>query len=77
MHKEWQAWVAMHQRLWAFVSKLNRQRHRSRQAKLMPEPTPYPASLIFGFLGRAAEVFDIPPERQNRISVRRIGKGEK
>ena len=26
---------------------------------------------------RAAEVFDIPPERQNRISVRRIGKGEK
>jgi hypothetical protein len=26
---------------------------------------------------RAAEVFDIPPERQNRISVRKIGKGEK
>jgi hypothetical protein len=26
---------------------------------------------------RAAEVFDIPPERQNRISVRRIGKGER
>jgi hypothetical protein len=26
---------------------------------------------------RAAEVFDIPVERQNRISVRRIGKGEK
>jgi len=25
---------------------------------------------------RAAEVFGIPPERQNRISVRRIGKGE-
>jgi hypothetical protein len=26
---------------------------------------------------RAAEVFDIPPERQDRISVRNIGKGEK
>jgi len=26
---------------------------------------------------RAAEVFDIPVERQNRISVRKIGKGEK
>jgi len=26
---------------------------------------------------RAAEVFGIPPERQNRISVRRLGKGEK
>ena len=26
---------------------------------------------------RAAEVFDIPPERQNRISVRKISKGEK
>jgi hypothetical protein len=25
----------------------------------------------------AAEVFDIPPERQNRISVHKIGKGEK
>jgi len=26
---------------------------------------------------RAAEVFDIPPERQNRISVRRLTKGER
>ena len=26
---------------------------------------------------RAAEVFDIPVERQNRISVRKLGKGEK
>ena len=26
---------------------------------------------------RAAKVFDIPPERQNRISVRKLGKGEK
>ena len=26
---------------------------------------------------RAAEVFDIPPERQNRISGRKLGKGGK
>jgi hypothetical protein len=28
-------------------------------------------------INNAAEVFDIPPERQNRISVRKLGKGDK